>query len=95
MSDSLAKPGTATARAGAISPAEQAARLRAELEQHNYAYYVLDAPTVPDAEYDRLYAALVQIETEHPDLVTPDSPTQRVGGQPATGFASVTHKVPM
>ncbi|TAL52405.1 NAD-dependent DNA ligase LigA [Pandoraea sp.] len=95
MSDSLAKSGTAAARAGAISPAEQAARLRAELEQHNYAYYVLDAPTVPDAEYDRLYAALVQIETEHPDLVTPDSPTQRVGGQPATGFANVTHKVPM
>lgn len=95
MSDSLTKSGTAVARAGITSPAEQAARLRAELEQHNYAYYVLDAPTVPDAEYDRLYAALVQIETEHPELVTPDSPTQRVGGQPATGFATVTHKVPM
>ncbi|WP_038708633.1 DNA ligase LigA-related protein, partial [Burkholderia thailandensis] len=56
-------------------PAKRAAWLRAELERANYAYYVLDQPDLPDAEYDRLFAELQQIEAEHPDLVTPDSPT--------------------
>ncbi|WP_126445587.1 NAD-dependent DNA ligase LigA [Sulfuricystis multivorans] len=79
-------------------PAEVAARaaqLRAEIERHNYAYYVLDAPTIPDAEYDKLFRALQQLETEYPELVTPDSPTQRVGGQPLSAFREVRHRVPM
>ena len=70
-------------------------RLRAEIDEHNYRYYVLDAPTVSDAEYDRLLRELEALEAEHPALVTPDSPTQRVGAEPAQGFASVTHAVPM
>jgi DNA ligase (NAD+) len=69
--------------------------LRAELEHANHAYYVLDQPDLPDAEYDKLFKALQQIETEHPDLVTPDSPTQRVGGEVASGFNPVVHDQPM
>ncbi|TAL93483.1 MAG: NAD-dependent DNA ligase LigA [Paraburkholderia sp.] len=77
------------------SPAERAAWLRAELERANHAYYVLDQPDLPDAEYDRLFKALQQVESEHPDLVTPDSPTQRVGGEVARGFEPVVHSMPM
>jgi DNA ligase (NAD+) len=69
--------------------------LRREIERHNYSYYVLDRPTVPDAEYDRLYRELQALEAAHPELVTPDSPTQRVGGKPLEGFAPVRHAVPM
>jgi DNA ligase (NAD+) len=76
-------------------PAERAAWLRTELERANYAYYVLDQPELPDAEYDKLFKELQQIETEQPDLITPESPTQRVGGQVATGFRPVVHDVPM
>ncbi len=69
--------------------------LRREVEQHNYNYYVLDQPTVPDAEYDRLYRELQALEAAHPELVTPDSPTQRVGGKPLDEFPKVRHAVPM
>ena len=69
--------------------------LRRKIERHNHAYYVLDAPTIPDAEYDRLFRELQALETGHPELVTPDSPTQRVGGKPLAGFAPVRHAVPM
>jgi len=69
--------------------------LRREIERHNHAYYVLDAPTIPDAEYDRLFRELQALETEHPELVTPDSPTRRVGGKPLAGFSPVRHAVPM
>jgi len=69
--------------------------LRREIEQHNYNYYVLDQPTIPDAEYDRLYRELQALEAAHPELVTADSPTQRVGGKPLDGFAPVRHAVPM
>ena len=65
--------------------------LRAELAQHNYSYYVLDVPTVSDAAYDVLMRELRDLELEFPDLVTPDSPTQRVGAAPAKGFAEVIH----
>jgi DNA ligase (NAD+) len=75
--------------------AAQAARLRAELERHNYRYYVLDDPAVPDAEYDRLFRELQALEAAHPELRTPDSPTQRVSGQVLEGFAPVRHAVPM
>ncbi|MHB0982801.1 MAG: NAD-dependent DNA ligase LigA [Thiobacillus sp.] len=69
--------------------------LRREIERHNHAYYVLDAPTIPDAEYDRLFRELQAIEAEHPELVTSDSPTQRVGGKPLDTLPKVRHAVPM
>ncbi|MBJ7263951.1 MAG: NAD-dependent DNA ligase LigA [Burkholderiaceae bacterium] len=77
------------------APAEIAAALRIQIEQHNYRYYVLDDPTVDDAEYDRLMRELEALEAAHPELVTPESPTQRVGASPSTAFASVRHAVPM
>jgi len=70
-------------------------QLRAEIERHDYQYYVLDSPTVPDAEYDRLLRELQVLEQEFPDLVTAESPTQRVGGEPLPGFAEVRHATPM
>jgi DNA ligase (NAD+) len=79
-----------------LSPvAERARFLRGELERHNHAYYVLDEPTIPDAEYDKLFRELQAIEAEHPELVSPDSPTQRVGGRPLPEFVAVRHAVPM
>lgn len=69
--------------------------LRQEIERHNHAYYVLDAPTIPDAEYDRLFRELQSLEAEHPELVSPDSPTQRVGGKPLDAFPKVRHAVSM
>ena len=71
------------------------AALRREIERHNHAYYVLDQPSVPDAEYDRLFRELQQLEAEHPEYLTPDSPTQRVGGTPLPGFVPVRHALPM
>jgi len=73
----------------------RAAALRAEIERHNYAYYVLDAPTIPDAEYDKLFRELQRIEAAYPELATPDSPTQRVGGKPLAAFREVRHTAPM
>jgi len=75
--------------------AARAARLRAQLERANVNYYVLDAPTIPDAEYDRLFRELQALEERHPQLVVPDSPTLRVGVTPVTAFAQVTHATPM
>lgn len=69
--------------------------LRKQLEKYSYAYYVEDNPLVPDAEYDRLFHELEQLEKEYPSLVTPDSPTQRVGVTPITEFAQVKHEIPM
>jgi DNA ligase (NAD+) len=71
------------------------AELRELIDQYDYQYYVLDAPTVPDAEYDRLMGELRALEAQHPALVSPDSPTQRVSGEIAAGFAEVRHSVPM
>jgi len=71
------------------------ARLRAEIERHNELYYVRDAPEITDAEYDRLFRQLLDLEAAFPDLVTPDSPSQRVGGRPAEEFAQVHHRLPM
>ncbi len=81
-----------------MNPERAAARaeiLRREIERHNHAYYVLDAPTVPDAEYDRLFRELQALEAGHPGLRSADSPTQRVGGEPLPEFAPVRHAVPM
>lgn len=77
------------------SPAERAEELRKELLHHEYRYYVLDEPTITDAQFDGLMRELRKLEDEHPGLRTPDSPTQRVGGQPREGFVKVPHSSPM
>lgn len=78
-----------------MKAAERVRQLREELREHNYRYYVLDEPAVPDAEYDRLFAELVSLEAQHPELQSPESPTQRVGSAPAQGFSQVEHSVAM
>ncbi|MBU3735695.1 MAG: NAD-dependent DNA ligase LigA, partial [Methylobacterium sp.] len=81
-----------------VAPDSAAGRitaLREEILRHDYLYYVLDAPEVPDNEYDRLFRELQALEAQYPERVTPDSPTQRVGGQPAREFSSVSHRLPM
>lgn len=77
------------------SLAKQVEALKSAINEHNYRYYVLDDPSVPDAEYDRLLHQLRGIEAEHPELLTDDSPTQRVGGEPLEAFDKVTHRMPM
>ena len=72
--------------------ARKVERLRAELRRHEELYYVHDNPEISDVEYDALMARLQTLEEEHPELQTPDSPTQRVGGRPAEGFAEYVHK---
>ena len=69
--------------------------LRDYLNEQGYLYYVLDAPVIPDYEYDRLNRRLEELEAEHPEEVTPDSPTQRIGGKTLQGFAPYTHEVPL
>ncbi len=69
--------------------------LRDQLQEHNYRYYVLDDPVVSDAEYDRLLRELQELESDHPDLISSDSPTQRVGAHPSEGFDTVAHRIPM
>ncbi|MBT1076923.1 NAD-dependent DNA ligase LigA [Geobacter grbiciae] len=71
------------------------AELRAEIRRHDHLYYVLDRPELTDAEYDALYRELLKLEEEHPELVTPDSPSRRVGGAPLEKFKQVTHRIPM
>ncbi len=82
----MAKPSAA---------ADEIDALRTELREHNYRYYVLDEPSVPDATYDRLMRRLQELETEHPELLTEDSPSQRVGAEPLTEFTQVQHELPM
>ena len=79
----------------ASDPSGRARALRERLERWNFEYYVLDAPSVPDAEYDRAFRELQQLERDHPELASPDSPTQRVGAAPQAAFGSVRHAVPM
>ena len=76
-------------------PALRAKQLREQIDQHNYSYYVLDEPSVPDAEYDRLFNELRALEEANPDIITADSPTQRVGGMASSAFGQVRHDVPM
>ena len=75
--------------------AQRAAELREQINHHNYRYYVLDDTEISDGEYDRLMVTLRRLEEDHPSLVTPESPTQRVGASPADGFDQVQHRVPM
>src|SRR5262245_11912556 len=77
------------------NPRQRIEQLRREIDHHNYLYYVEAQPVISDREFDRLLEELKQLEAAHPDLVTPDSPTQRVGGQPIPGFVTVKHRVPM
>lgn len=87
-----------TTPAAGDAPDQTAARvnaLRAAINEANYRYYVLDAPTLPDAEYDRLLRELQEIEAAHPEMLTADSPTQRVGAEPLKAFAEVAHGIPM
>lgn len=69
--------------------------LKKEINEHNYRYYVLDEPSIPDAEFDRLFRKLQELETAHPEFITADSPTQRVGSKPLTEFAEIKHQIPM
>src|SRR5947209_13961571 len=69
--------------------------LREKIRYHEHRYYVLDQPEITDAEFDRLMEQLKKLESEHPDLITPDSPTQRAGGKPREGFIKVQHSAPM
>ena len=83
-----------------MSSAERAAvqrigKLRKELREHDYRYYVEAQPAIGDEEYDRLMRELQELEAKHPELITPDSPTQRVGGQPTKEFRAVRHEAPM
>jgi DNA ligase (NAD+) len=80
---------------GTYSAAIRAEELRSELRRHEHLYYVMDAPVISDAEYDALMNELKRIEADHPELLTADSPTQRVGGKPAEGFRKVRHSRPM
>ena len=79
----------------AVLAAGRAAALRGEIERHNHAYYVLDAPTIPDAEYDKLFRELQALEQQYPELLTTDSPTRRVGAAPLKAFPPRLHGVPM
>ena len=88
MEGSMAESTDAQAR-------QRLEQLRREIHFHNYRYHVLDAPLISDYEFDRLMAELRQIEAEHPEWITPDSPTQRVGAQPAARFEKVRHPAPI
>src|SRR5438067_9189524 len=76
-------------------PERKIAQLREEIRKHDRLYYEEAAPIISDHEYDRLYKELVDLETQFPDLLTPDSPTQRVGGKPLQAFEQVRHLIPM
>ncbi|MGD8925910.1 MAG: NAD-dependent DNA ligase LigA [Thioalkalispiraceae bacterium] len=79
----------------AVSDKQRVEKLREEINHHNYLYYVLDAPEIPDSEYDRLLRELQGLEQKHPELITSDSPTQRVGARPLSAFAEIKHLQPM
>jgi DNA ligase (NAD+) len=79
----------------AAAARHRAEQLRASIGEHDFRYYVLDRPTISDAEYDRLFAELVRLEAAHPELVTPDSPTQRIAGAPLPAFPTIAHLAPM
>ncbi len=89
------RPGADFAEKSAVAIEKRVAELRSQLQKASYAYYVLDAPDLPDSVYDRLYRELQDLETQYPALLTPDSPTQRVGEAPAEQFTSVPHNIPL
>lgn len=91
----MTTPDLFAAAPAAPSPSERVRELHRQLHHHAHRYYVLDAPEIPDAEYDRLFRELQALEAAHPELLTPDSPTQRVGGKVLDGLTPVRHAVPM
>ena len=93
--DLFSAPASENKAQAAIDLEAKAAALRAQLNQWAHQYYVLDEPTVPDAEYDRVFRELQALEAAYPHLITPDSPTQRVIGAVMEGLAPVRHVVPM
>src|SRR5438105_5039270 len=90
-----ARPELQLERTVSKSAAQEIDKLRDEIRYHEHRYYVLDDPEISDFEFDRLLKRLQELEREHPELITPDSPSQRVGGQPAAVFPKVRHSVPM
>jgi DNA ligase (NAD+) len=78
-----------------LSVSQEIEKLRAEIERHNHLYYVANQPELADAEYDALFRKLEHLEAQHPEFITPDSPTQRVGSEPSQSFASIEHSIPM
>ncbi|UCG44208.1 MAG: NAD-dependent DNA ligase LigA [candidate division WOR-3 bacterium] len=90
-----ARGGPSPSRGGSGRYRKEAERLRSKINEHNYRYYVLAQPEISDYEYDQLLRRLQQLEEQHPEIVTRDSPTQRVGGEPLREFESVAHKAPM
>jgi DNA ligase (NAD+) len=93
--ENIAQAATKNIATAMPTPAQQRDALHQQLHHHAHQYYVLDDPQIPDAEYDRLFQQLQKLEAEHPELITPDSPTQRVIGTVLDGFTSVKHAVPM
>src|ERR1700686_614994 len=89
------KGGAAKQDGAAKKPAARVLELKETLERYNYRYHALDDPEVPDAEYDRLMLELRALEAQHPELLTPDSPTQRVGAPPVPAFGAVKHRLAM
>jgi len=85
----------AATKTAATAAAKKIESLREDIRRHDYLYYVLDDPKISDASYDKLMNQLKALEAEHPELVTADSPTQRVGGKPRAGFETYRHRVPM
>ena len=77
------------------SPANRAKELRELIEQHNYNYYILDAPSISDGEYDKLFKELEALEVKHPQLIIAESPTQRIGAKPLSEFSTIQHRLPM
>ncbi len=84
-----------SAKSSPSDPLREAETLRETIRHHEHQYYVLDQPEITDAEYDALVRSLQKIETEHPEVITPDSPTQRVGGKTREGFQKIPHSSPM
>ncbi|MDP3518838.1 MAG: hypothetical protein Q8S94_16910, partial [Pseudohongiella sp.] len=92
----LAAAATQVATAAhAATPEQKIARLRRVVQYHNARYHQLDAPEIPDADYDKLFDQLAALEQQYPEFITPDSPTQRVGAAPLSSFEQVTHSEPM
>ena len=74
---------------------EKIKSIREKINEHNYQYYVLDNPIISDGEYDKLFLELESLEKQNPEFITPDSPTQRIGGEPLKEFNSITHRIPL
>ena len=91
MSDAFSREKAGNEKTAKEEAAREISELRRQITEHEYRYYVLDDPVISDAEFDKLFRRLQQLEAQYPELMTPDSPTQRVGGQVSSAFRSVPH----